>query len=1141
MANIQVTQDANANNARSESAIVVNPNNPQQIVAASKRFNDIHNYDFTLATSFSTDAGHSWTDSAAFVLPAGATVMTDPTLAWDDAGNIYSVGLVGNNPPAWSTIGIAIYKSTDGGQTWSNPSLIHTSGGDDKQWVAGDTNPASPFHGRIYAVWDDGSTMRFARTKDAGAHWIGTAGNTVNGTSLTNDSFSPEINVAANGDVYVVWIAGNTIKMLVSTDGGDSFNLTTAPATGVTTLSSSLPAPAGWPNFPGGTFRVLTIPTACITANSVVVAWDDFREGVSRIYYALSSDKGVTWLTGANGQPLILGPLPANMQHFFPQIIADPNGVIGCSFYEFGPKPTAFLIDVLMAQSFDNGDTFSYFTVTDQPWDPTVDAPWAHGDSRITFIGDYFGIDASANGFYPLWTDTRTGIQELFTALLPEKKVVFLVERSELGQDEITARRNNHQLPIPDTFRVIVDGFTAAQLGINSTAGSLPVLPTATPSTGLVIHANGNIADTGGYGPEAQRFTFFFSLDFPNDSAFGFATTTRNIILNAKVLGITAEGEIQLIKQPNPFILHGDPYWLSIDLRVFVARLHENKFGVPGITSAADAPRFISAIISSITDAQFQSLSPVEDQSKLYIQPNDENNVPVFNFALAKVHYIGLIGAANVRVFFRLFQAQTTSAAFNQATTYRRWPTNTDGQPIALPGIQGNDYVTIPCFANGRVNAHSTSMTSQTDPANVQSFGAGGGLEQDKFFGCWLDINQPSNPVLPITVPGGNPNGSFNDPANPPLSIQQSIVRNLHQCLIAEIAFDQATIPLGKDPSNWDKLAQRNIDWSDVGSAEAVTTFEIKPTEIWQPAAATPDELMIDWGNIPKGSKASIYIPAVTADTILSMASRMYLRNHFIKEDEHTVQCKTGGITYLPIPKGFGANFPGLLSVEMPENLPKGRGYTVAVRQITNASAQGRIAFGQVSIEKRNEKAVEQSAKFNWRMVSGAFQITIPVKEKASLRLREERDLSVLRWIFESIPAANRWYLVFDRYIKKIAGRVKVFGGDPGKILPSPTGDGNGDQHPGHQHHPGKKEDDCRLSVTGKVVGLLFDHFGDFEGFTLETRERKHEFFSREKEIKILAEHAWIERLRITVMSARENAHRPLSIRIDQPPASFKM
>src|SRR4029450_821688 len=64
MPNIQVTHDTDLNNARSESAILANPSNPQQIVASSKKFRNIQNYDFTLATSFSPDGRHTWHDSA---------------------------------------------------------------------------------------------------------------------------------------------------------------------------------------------------------------------------------------------------------------------------------------------------------------------------------------------------------------------------------------------------------------------------------------------------------------------------------------------------------------------------------------------------------------------------------------------------------------------------------------------------------------------------------------------------------------------------------------------------------------------------------------------------------------------------------------------------------------------------------------------------------------------------------------------------------------------------------------------------------------------------------------------------------------------------------------------------------------------
>ena len=57
MSNVQVTINANPNNARSESSIAIDPSNPNRMVAASKKFTNPTTYEFTLATSYSTDNG----------------------------------------------------------------------------------------------------------------------------------------------------------------------------------------------------------------------------------------------------------------------------------------------------------------------------------------------------------------------------------------------------------------------------------------------------------------------------------------------------------------------------------------------------------------------------------------------------------------------------------------------------------------------------------------------------------------------------------------------------------------------------------------------------------------------------------------------------------------------------------------------------------------------------------------------------------------------------------------------------------------------------------------------------------------------------------------------------------------------------
>ena len=352
---------------------------------------------------------------------------SDPAVAWDNLGNVYILALpFGVQTPADPNhlIGIAVYKSTDGGRTWSPPNLIHQSSGDDKQWIVGDNNSTSPNYGNLYGAWDDGagiggSALSFARSTDHGVTWRGVRVGGIDqpaGTHLPGiaDSGAPEISVAADGAIYIVWVSGNAIKFVKSTNGGQSFSAGAVVASGISPIPSPLP---------GGKFRTFSLPTGCTGSGGVVVfAWADFREGVSRIYYRRSGNAGGAWDGPASGQPLLTGAVasPAGRHDFHPQLISTPSGDIGCAFYEFwtGPgAPSAQFIDVILAVSTNGGVAFpNRVTVTDHPWDPTVDEVWAHGDPNVTFIGDYFGIDASRLGFYPFWTDTRTGVQEIFAS-----------------------------------------------------------------------------------------------------------------------------------------------------------------------------------------------------------------------------------------------------------------------------------------------------------------------------------------------------------------------------------------------------------------------------------------------------------------------------------------------------------------------------------------------------------------------------------------------------------------------------------------------------------------------------------------------------------------------------------------------------
>ncbi len=518
----------------------------------------------------------------------------------------------------------------------------------------------------------------------------------------------------------------------------------------------------------------------------------------------------------------------------------------------------------------------------------------------------------------------------------------------------------------------------------------------------------------------------------------------------------------------------------------------------------------------------------------------------VFNFALAKVHYIGTIGAANVRVFFRLFTCQTTTAAYDQSTSYRRWPINPAGQAIPLAGIRGNEYVTMPFFAEGRIDSTAVNMNQQTDPANIQSFTPTGGAEVDIFYGCWLDINQPIKPdgsannVLPVVVPSINKDGPFSNA----LPIQQAIMRNPHQCLVAEIAFDPIAIPAGKDPSNWDKLAQRNLAWSDLpnpgvdASRRALNTFEIRPSAFNLQHDRTPDEVMIDWRDLPAGTTASIYLPAVFANEIVSMASRMYTAHDLWASDERTIECAARGITYIPVPTGSGIDFAGLLSINLPSKVRRGQVFSVVVRQVTDAFGLRKFSKpeGKKRLKKRGRAAASAVARseIRWRRTVGAFELAIPIHTKRVLLEPEERLLSLLRWVQKAIPKQSRWFSVFERYLDYIGDRVIGFGGDPAQVPASPFGD---TETKPSRPEPCWPED--RMHRTGKIASLIFDRFGDFEGFVLETDEGCRRFESRERDVEILIERAWKQRLRVTVIVESNHPQHPASILVLQPPVTF--
>jgi hypothetical protein len=211
-----------------------------------------------------------------------------------------------------------------------------------------------------------------------------------------------------------------------------------------------------------------------------------------------------------------------------------------------------------------------------------------------------------------------------------------------------------------------------------------------------------------------------------------------------------------------------------------------------------------------------------------------------------------------------------------------------------------------------------------------------------------------------------------------------------------------------------------------------------------------------------------------------------------------------------------------------------------------------------VVIEHPDPEAVAKTRREagRWRETIGAFQLGIPVSVKADMLTHHLRLLSALRWRAEWMRPNSRWYETFLRYVDLIAEKVRALGGDPWAIPATPDGmltprdEGDSPQDGGDEPGGAGDTDDPFFEPqgddwlgdtgglgapdqtrpglrSGKVSGLLFDHFGDFEGFTLESYGGSHHrFFSREPAVRELARTAWTERHVVTVITVSSQSRR---------------
>jgi hypothetical protein len=732
----------------------------------------------------------------------------------------------------------------------------------------------------------------------------------------------------------------------------------------------------------------------------------------------------------------------------------------------------------------------------------------------------------------------------------PIASVTFGAGKNTFGKDEAQDIINTQGGYVPDAFTLFVEGFSKnsfQSLGISvgafggSFAGLSGVTISASP---LGVKYESGVPDAA---PQRIEIPYDLRLDsalLTNFPASGENRFDLSVSLNAstgQVSGSQASMQFELIAGADPYFanLNADqsnlPY-LSQDLRVFTVTPAIDGTPIPGVPALADnvagAYSYIQSVLSRWNSSTNGFTNPNGPDPFTTILPDqgDANqgdssvnpftlqisgspfpiNISIdnnYSFAIARVRLRGSSQsqASNVRVFFRLWTTQTNDTDYDVNGDYL-----SDPDPAGQPGSPriGAGNTTIPLFATNNFS----SQTDYTSGPNIQTLKIPDHQDQVwAYFGCFLNLYDASNVINGAQV--------------------QTYLNGTHHCIVAQIAYDDAPIPQGVSPLSWDQLAQRNLQvTSSDNPGPAAThripqTFDTRPGRPVQPPTGPnsiyPDELMIEWGNVPAGAVASIYWPQVHASDVLALARSFYGVSPLSMTDANTIRIPiTRGVSYVPIPAGAGENFAGLITIDLPTGVRSGQVFDVTVKRLgtrigkpapppppplqtaaalyypEGKSSKAHTAKGRSEQLRTTPTAVERRT-IQWRYVVGTFQIRIPVTTGDRILPSELTTLAIMKWRLEQMSPSNRWHPVLVRYIKYISDRVDGLGGDSSAVPPSLTYVPTLPLlHPGTE----RQQEHC-----GKVCELLFDCHGDFTGFVLDDCCERRVFESRSKNVGELA------------------------------------
>ncbi|MBX7223477.1 MAG: glycoside hydrolase [Blastocatellia bacterium] len=343
-----------------------------------------------------TEDGSSWRQLPLSRTVSGKTYQTafEPAAAYDQHGNllvVYVLADVVNNSAA-----IVLSQKLNDRLTFSPPVALELHGA--AEFVAVGRPVIAISGGRPYIAWEDqtlaGMVHHIQLYDLAARRRVEIAAGQVS---------HPTLAVTTTGGIVVGWNDAGQSRLLCRT-GATSASLGAPVTVAQTALGygRNIMAMADTVATPN-----LTMVTDATRPGVVYGTFADFNGSDLDVFFTRSTDHGQTWST-----PLPVGMVKTGDQ-FLPTLTVDTAGFLALGFYDTRHDPTGETCHVFLRRSQDGGLTFEpEVQVTDMASNTSATNPLR---SWAADYGEQMGVISRGKaGMLVLWTDTRTGSEEIF-------------------------------------------------------------------------------------------------------------------------------------------------------------------------------------------------------------------------------------------------------------------------------------------------------------------------------------------------------------------------------------------------------------------------------------------------------------------------------------------------------------------------------------------------------------------------------------------------------------------------------------------------------------------------------------------------------------------------------------------------------